>query len=202
MSLKKSSKVTFESFAVNKIPQCKKPLSGIRAGSIKRQKRVTKENPSKPNAPSLITFSQKPIQSHQKPSIHRPKPCRPLNLSYNYPGKPLQVAFYNFLPSLESFSYTISPKINEKTSYLTVKENKYLHKYFERTLKSTKVNNTNTSMTVQKVYRSNSCEGIIQNQSGTVENSTKLIVPRYDSPDYELTQITDYLTLLDPSLNV
>jgi len=201
MSAKKSSKVAFESFAVTQIPQCKKPLSGIRAGSIKRQKRITKENPPKPNPTPSYSFTKKPIQSYQKPSIYRPKPRYTLSPPNNYPGKPLQVAFYNFLPSLESFSHATPPKPNERTSYLAVKENKYLHKYFEKTLKATKLNKPNTSMTVQKVLRSNSCEDIIQNESGTVENSTKLSVPRYDSPDYELSQIKDYMALLEPRFN-
>lgn len=198
MKSKKSTIVAFESFASTHIPECKKPLSGIRAGSIKKKRPVRKENPAKQDPMSLTNFTPKPVQSHLKPSITRPKARRLLSTSYDFQGKALQVAFYNFLPSLESFSYQITPRNKVAPGYLTVKENKYLHKYFEKTIKNTGISKFNKSITVKKVFRSASNEGMQGNDSDIVEDSTKLIIPRYDSPDYEECPVKEYFNMLEP----
>lgn len=198
MKSKKSTIVAFESFAVSHIPECKKPLSGIRAGSIKKQRQARKEPSIKQDPISLTNFTPKPIQSPIKPSLTRPKARRLLSSSYDFQGKALQVAFYNFLPSLESFSYQITPKNKGLPGYLTVKENKYMHKYFEKSFKSSGISKFDKSITVKKVFRSASNEGMQGNDSDVIEDSTKLVIPRYDSPDYEDCPVKEYFNMLEP----
>jgi hypothetical protein len=194
-SKKKNPIISFDSVLVSQIPVCKQGLSGIRAGSIRRSKKVPhKENSQRPKETNLNDLKVKTSRDYIKSSIYKGRVRRPLSVSYEVHETPLQVAYYNFLPSLED-SRNSSPRARKKS---LVKENKFLHKYFDKTLKPGTFESSDVSMTLTQVIK---CSSSIQNaieQEIPPEASNQFFPARIDLSDSEESPVKEFNQLLKP----
>ena len=194
-SNKKKPIISFESVLVSQIPVCKQGLSGIRAGSIRRSKRVPqKENSQRPIETNLNDLKFKTSRDYIKSSIYKGRVRRPLSVSYEVHEAPLQVAYYNFLPSLVD-SRNSSPRARRKS---LVKENKFLHKFFDKNLKPGAIDSSYVSMTMTKVMK---CSSSIQNAMGqelAPDASNTFFPARLDLSDSEESPVKEFNQLLKP----
>jgi hypothetical protein len=196
---KKNNLVSFESVLVSGIPQCKQASCGIRAGSIKRSKKVPlKENVDRFLGNYLNEFKIQTSRDYLKSHVYKGR-RRPLSVSYEVQGVPLQVAFYNFLPSLED-SLNNSPRFRGRS---IVKENKFLHKFFEKTPKNRTVDGFSKSITVKKAMKCSSSlqKGFSQEQEMIDDGSNKEIIPRCEVSEDEESPVKEYSRILKPRFN-
>lgn len=195
---KKKSIISFESVLVSQIPNCKQGFSGIRAGSVRLSKRGThKENSQSPVESTLNDLKVRTSREYMQSSIYKGRAHRTLSVSYEVHGTPLQVAYYNFLPDLED-SCNSSPRPCRKR---IVKENKFLHKFFDKTLKPGTFEPFDLSMTVTKVIRcSNSIQKLMeQGLEPATQNKFLPARPEYSDSDEGL--VKEFNQLLKPKFN-
>ena len=197
-SKKKKSIISFESVLVSQIPVCRQGYSGIRPGTIRQCQRVIhKENSQSPIETTLNNLTVRTSRECKQSSIYKSRTIRPSSVSYEVHGTPLQVAYYNFLPDLEDTSIS-SPRPYRKR---IVKENKYLHKFFDKTLKPGAFEASDLSMTVTKVTRCSNSIQKLNEQEIEPRTLNNCLPARPEYSDSEEGLAKEFNQLLKPKFN-